>query len=342
MRSFRSAILAIILSGAVAPLAYSCDLCSIYNSLESQKGTAGALQLGVAEQFTSYSRIQNNGTFVDNDEHQRLSSSITQLFAGYNISNSVSAQISLPYINRRFARVEGESIDRGTEAGIGDLPIIVRYTPYNYRESDSAFTIQLLAGIKLPTGSSDRLKEEQQENHHGQVDVQTDDGHMEVEAIPRHEDHDHEASSVIHGHDLALGSGSVDFPVGARFFAESGRLFGAADFQYTIRNKGDYDYRYANDLLWNVGPAYYIVLHHDTTVALRANLNGEYKGKDFGNGEQQNGTSINTMFLGPQVLIAAGGCLHGEFGVDFPVHQENSGLQAVASYRFRAGLTYRF
>jgi hypothetical protein len=335
MRTLLFALSAIVLSCIVVPLAYSCDLCSIYNSLESQKNSKGSFQLGTAEQFTSYSRLQDGGEFVANDAHQKLSSSITQVFAGYSITDSVAAQLSLPYINRRFSRLAGDGIDHGTEAGIGDIPIIIRYTAYDYRQSNSAFSIQLLAGIKLPTGSSTRLKEEQSEG--GSM---TDP--MPMLATLRHDGHMHDTASAVHGHDLALGSGSVDFPLGARVFAESGRFFASADIQYSIRNKGDYDYRYANDLLWNAGPAYYVVLHHDTTLAIRANLSGDYKGMDFGNGEKQTDTSTNSVFLGPQLLIATGNCIHGEIGFDLPIHIENSGLQAVTSNRIRAGLTYRF
>lgn len=85
--------------------------------------------------------------------------------------------------------------------------------------------------MKFPTGSSRRLKEEFNE--------------VEIEGAPL---------SGIHGHDLALGSGSYDAVLGAGVFTRYRSAFFQASVQYTVRTTGSYDYRYANDVSFDLGP----------------------------------------------------------------------------------------
>lgn len=323
--------------------AYGCDLCAIYNSVESQKPVAGALRLGISEQFTEYGKLQEDGHKVDNAIHQRLTSSITQIVGAYDFTNNFGVQASLPYINRRFARAEGEVLEKGTEAGIGDTTIVARYSPYQYRDDDTLFNVQLLGGVKLPTGDSDRLKEELSEDHHHGDDAGAEE-HMHMEA--RHEGHDHGdemEASAVHGHDLALGSGSFDYPVGVTVLAEKGRAFAKGSAIYTIRTAGDHQYQHADDFMWDFGPGYYLHLDHGSNVAARVVLSGENKSKDSGkDGEIQSDTGITSMFIGPEISFGLGQSVSGDIALDIPVDINNSGLQAVASYRMRAGVTYRF
>jgi len=44
--------------------------------------------LGVAEQFSHYGALQEDGHEVPNDLDQHLASSISQLFAGYNFTTA--------------------------------------------------------------------------------------------------------------------------------------------------------------------------------------------------------------------------------------------------------------
>ena len=351
LRDLSVAVLAILVNVIAIP-AYACDLCSIYNSVESQKPVDGSLRLGVVEQFTEYGKLQENGHKVDNEMHQRLNSSITQVVGAYDFSNAFGLQISLPYINRGFSRVEGGAVQKGTEAGIGDMTILGRYVPYQYRDGDALINVQLLGGVKLPTGDSDRLKEELSEAHHhgDEASMQGDDhDSTEMESIkgnPRHEGHDHEEESVasaVHGHDLALGSGSFDYPVGVSVLAEKGRVFAKGGVIYTIRTAGDHQYQYADDLMWDFGPGYYLHLDHESDVAVRAVLSGENKSKDSGKDKEiQGDTGITSMFIGPEINFVANSSLSGDIGLDLPIDINNSEFQAVASYRLRAGLTYRF
>lgn len=294
------------------------------------------MRLSVAEQFTEYGTLQEDGHKVENEFHQRLSSSISQVIGTIDASSKVSVQVAVPYINRRFKRLEGEEVERGTEAGIGDMTVLLRYHPLEYREGESLVSVRLHGGIKLPTGDSDRLKEELEEGH-------VHSHSRSTRGVSLRHGAEEEIISAVHGHDLALGSGSIDFPMGVSVFLEQGRIFLKGSTTYTIRTEGDHSYEYADSFMWDVGPAYYLFLQHESNVALRAALSGEHKGKDTGiGGEIQSDTGINAIFIGPEISFAVNDSWSGEIGSDFPIDIDNSGLQAVASYRLRGAVTYRF
>ena len=127
----------------------------------------------------------------------------------------------------------------------------------------------MLGGVKFPTGSTDRIKEEFNE--------------MEVPDAPE---------SGIHGHDLTLGTGSFDGIVGTGVFTRWKRLFLTASVQYAIRSKGDFEYEFANDLTWFGGPGVYLVLGHQYTLAVQAVVSGENKGKDTFQGQSADDTGV--------------------------------------------------
>ena len=101
---------------ALAQPVPACDLCSIYSASQAQGGSGEGVFGGVAEQFTHFGTVQENGMKIAG-EGQYIESSVSQLFAGYNINNRVGLQLNLPVIYRAF----GSSSMHGTESGIGDL-----------------------------------------------------------------------------------------------------------------------------------------------------------------------------------------------------------------------------
>ena len=321
---------------------YACDLCSIYNSVESQKPQDNTFRLSIAEQITVFDDVQFQGHHVDNIGNQHLESSTTQLVGSYDFTDRFSLQLNLPYINRRFKRIENGEAQTGTEAGIGDITLLAKIVPFNYKSSGSTVSIQLFGGLKLPTGSSDRLKEEleEEEPDHGS-DLEAHSSSL----ISRHGGVNHgddKIPSAIHGHDLALGSGSYDFPIGANLFAQLDKFLLLGNLQYVFRTEGDHYYEYANDLTYNITPSYYVALKHNYTIAVGANLSGEYKGKDTGKDGIAGDTGIRSLFLGPQIIFTANDKLSGQLGYDIPLDINNTEFQAVPSYRLRAALTYRF
>jgi hypothetical protein len=302
---------------ACAQPAVACDICSIYSATEARVGKG--FFAGVAEQFTYYGTLQENGREVPNPTGQYLDSSISQLFGGYNFNNRFGVQFTMPLIYRSFKRPEGFSIDRGTESGLGDVSLIGKYLAYRHFTSDATILWNVLGGIKFPTGNTDRIKEEFNE--------------VEVPGAP---------VSGIHGHDLTLGTGSFDGIIGTGVYLRWKHLFLSGNGQYTIRTEGAFDYQFANDVTWNGGPGVLLIMNDDFTLSLQANISGEFKKTDTFQGNPADDTGITAVYVGPEFSCSWRENLSAEIGVDIPVSIDNTALQAVPDYRVHAALSWHF
>ncbi len=300
----------------VLPLG-ACDFCAVYSAQQAHGELGKGFFAGLTEQFTRMGTLQLEGQKVPNEVGQYLDSSISQALAGYNFSERIGLQFNLPVIYRAFKRPEGFGIQRGTVFGIGDVVLLGH--GQLYRRDTEPWTISwaALGGVKFPTGSTSRLKEELEE----------------VPSVP---------PSGIHGHDLTLGSGSFDGILGTGAFTRWRRSFVTAAVQYAIRSEGDFEYQFANDVAWWGGPGAYLLLKHNHTVALQLSVSGETKGRDTFQGAKVDDTGITSVFLGPKILWTWSDRLGVEVGVDIPVSIDNTGFQAVPDYRVRGALTWHF
>jgi len=286
----------------------ACDLCSIYAATEAQGGSGQGFFGGVAEQFTHFGTLQEDGHEIPG-EGQYIDSSVAQVFAGYNFNNQFGVQLNLPIIYRAF----GSDTMRGTESGIGDLSLIGTFTPYRKLTENFNFTWALVGGVKFPTGDSSRLNT---------PDSELPDG--------------------IGGHDLALGSGSYDGLIGTGVFARWKRMFGTVNVQYAIRSEGDFEHQYANDLTWFGGPGLYLAMNHRYTLSLQAVVSGETKGKDTFAGVPDGDSAETLVYVGPQANFTWGSRLSALLGLDLPVIRDNSGTQVMPDYRARVAFSWRF
>jgi hypothetical protein len=324
----------------------ACDICSIYTpSLELTPAMRYTWFLGVQERFTHYGTVQEDGHEIGNPLDQHLDSSITQaVVGGWFLDDRLGLQLNAPYIYRSYARAGHFITEHGHESGFGDMSLLATYVLFRTEhteptapaplgkdaksvlpevasaemEPDFSGWFAIKGGVKAPTGNSDRIGEELTEHdHHGF------------------------AASAVHGHDLALGSGSWDGIVGAEAYVRHRSLFFTAEVQYFIRSEGDFDYEYANDLSWDFGPGVFFLRDPDRSVALQVLVSGEDKGEDTFHGENEEGTAVTYWYVGPR-LTASFGRWSAEAGVDLPVSLDNSGVQAVPDYRIHAGLTFHF
>lgn len=350
-RAFRWAAAVAAVLGASAP-AHGCDLCAIYTTTEMRQDQTG-FRLGVAEQYTYFGTLEQSGQTVPNPDGERLSSSVTQFIFGYNFHPRMGLQLNLPVIARDYRRAVSDGIETGDTAGLGDLSLLFVAKPLSYVDLHRVAHIIGFAGVELPTGSTAFLAEEAKQppcipfpdptacNRRGRVQ-------RSIRLPPElHPHHDSGTPSGIHGHDLTLGSGSVDGIMGAQLFGSWDRFFATGAVQYLMRSTGAYGYTFANDLLFAAGPGYYLFTGDDLwgapyTVRGQALLNGETKGVDSVDGTRVGDTAITSLYLGPLLGFDWGDHLGSEFSAELPVLQNNSGLQIVPDYRLRAGLTWRF
>lgn len=305
----------------VAAPTSACDLCSIYSAATARGELGRGFHASLASQFTHQGTLQLDSQRTTSPVAQSMDSSITQIVLGYNFSDRVGLQLNLPLIHRSFERPDDTgALQRGSVSGPGDVSLAVNFSALRLNEKHYTVYWGLLAGLKLPTGSASRLQEE--------VD--------ELTAPPAPVD------SAVHGHDLTLGSGSVDGLFGTSFYARRERLFFTASTQFALRGSGRFGYRFANDLTWSGGPGALLALADDYTIALQANVSGETKGQDTFAGAKSADTGLTAVYVGPQISATWKEKLSLEAGVDMPVSIRSTDLQTVPDYRVRLAFTWRF
>ena len=299
----------VMLAAASAQPVMACDLCSVYAASEAQGGGGVGFFGGVAEQFTYFNTLQVQSRKVANDG-EYIDSSVSQVFVGYNLNSRFGMQLSVPLIYRAYgSSANGNS----SESGIGDISVIGNFRIYEKLQEDYTFTWTALGGVKLPTGNAHHLNPNEPDFADG-----------------------------IGGHDLTLGSGSVDGLVGTGMVARWKRLFFTTSVQYAIRSQGAYDYQFDNDLSWFGGPGMYLALNHKYTLALQAACSGETKGQDRIQGMQTDDTAGTVVYLGPQFHFTWGSKLSAQIGADLPLKISSSGEQLVPNFRLHGAVTCRF
>lgn len=259
---------------------------------------ANGLYGAIGEQFTYFGTLQLDGEEIHDPTGQYLSSSITQLVVGRDITSRFALQINVPIIYREFKRQEGFAVDRGTVAGLGDMSILLKTVAFHYssparrsfefegknpvaieHEPDFTASAVLITGLKLPTGATSRLKEEFNE--------------VEIPGAPE---------SGIHGHDLTLGTGSYDGLFGEQTSVRYKNVFFETNMQFTLRGDGAHQYHFANDLAWSAAPGYYVVRRPDTILGLQFVTSGEYKDVDRFRGKKAEDTGVTSVFVGPRIV----------------------------------------
>ena len=333
---------------------WACDLCALYTAMQVESPQSGTFRASASEQYTFLDKLQRNGSYVQNQADEYLKSSVTQVAAQYDFSDSLALQYVLPVISRSFRRLKDGSVTSGSESGVGDMSFLLHYLPVRYSDGEITARVRLFAGLKLPTGDTSRLGEE---SHHSMSSTEMS-SHSSMASNTRpyhsesgHGDSDHEmpthddemTESGIHSHDLTLGTGSWDFPLGFGITTQYKRFMAMADVQYMIRSEGAYSYRHANDLIWSTAVGGFLYLDDSLQIASRARLSGQYKNNDRGaGGVEHDGSAFNGVFLGPEVSISSSKRIQAVVALDLPVNTHNSGLQITPSYRWRGAITYRF
>ncbi len=343
----RTAVRRVLAFALVAALGWSrtgraCDICAVYTATEQGESRTG-FRAGLATQYTHYGTLLENGHEVPNPDDQYLNSTITQLVLGYQVMPRFGLQVNVPFISRQYVRPQDGKNVRGNVTGFGDLSVIGNVLAHSIVTERSLFRFTLLGGLKLPSGDSSFLAEELPEvlaagvrrlvpRHVGEHPV--GGGHGEA-------DH-HAEQSGIHGHDLALGSGSVDGIVGGDLYWSWQRAFVSGGMQYAVRTEGSFQYQFANDLTWAGGPGAYVLLEHDYSLALQGIVSGETKGKDHQAGVRLGDTGVTTVFVGPRLLFTWGTSLAAEATVELPVVRHETSLQIAPDERVRAAAIWRF
>lgn len=346
----------LVLSACIALLAVvrpaaACDICAVYTGFQLQ-ATEKGFRLGLAEQYTRFATLQLDDVVVPNPYSERMETSITQLLFGYQFHRRFGAQIVVPVISRSYRRlvsigaISGRAtVESGDVSGFGDLTLLANALLYDYTSENTLALLTLLGGLKLPSGSTSQLASEVP----GPAPGTAGDLRDRLDEFPGFRAahggggaHDPNLPSGIHGHDLTLGTGSVDGVFGLRAFGYWDRFYVDAFVQYLLRGRGAYQYEYGDLLMAAAGPGYFVLSEDDYTLGLQGLVTVETKGKDDLAGQPVDDTAFTGLYAGPAIVGTWSTHLSADFAVDVPVVQNNTGLQLVPDWRLRLGVLWRF
>jgi hypothetical protein len=343
VRPWAAAVLAALF---LAQPALACDICAVYTGFEVQTTEVG-FRLGLGEQFTHFDTLQNGGVEVANPDDEHMNSSITQFLFGYQFLRWLGVQVAVPVISRSYRRATDAGIESGDVSGFGDLSLFANVLAYNYTSEETVALVTVFAGLQLPSGDSALLGEEVPAPTptpcHGRGCFPSDNFQSGRPLfVGKHIGGATSVPSGIHGHDLALGSGSVDGLLGAHGFASWKRLYGDLSLQYSINSAGSFDYKYANELLIDGGPGVFLLAEDEYTLGLQALLTMQTKGNDTVGDLSTDDTAFTGFYAGPALRLTWSSRLSADIGADLPAIRNNSGLQIVPNYRVRMGVVWRF
>jgi len=223
-------------------------------------------------------------------------------------------------------------VERGTEFGVGDIALIGRFTVLDVNEMKRGIVINVLAGVKFPTGAADRVRDEVEQTE------------IVDSLLPPGTAHDPlgHATSGVHQHNLSPGSGSFDGIFGLTLNSRCNRWFFNGQVQYYLRTEGESSFSYGDDLMASGGPGAYLLLDNNYTVSLQAAAVYETTARDQVLGRKSDRTGMTAWYLGPQLSFTWRSRLSAQAGAELPLRISNNGFQYVPDFRFHGGVSWRF
>ncbi len=337
MRPLTASVLALVLLAVgVAP---ACELCAIYSASSARGEDSSGFTFTLSESFIRYGALQKEGNryrpggILAPLRMAYLDSSVTHLVPGYNISPRLGVNLNLPIVYRSFRRVQlpptGLPLidETGTVSGIGDAALIGRWTAFQKMEMKYSMLLNILAGVKFPTGDNSRVRDE----------VAQERAYNVFFGGPGH----NHPIGGIHQHDLSPGSGSFDGVLGTALNLRWQRYFFNQQLQYYLRTEAD-DYRFGNTFIVSGGPGFYALLNDGYTLSIQANAFYENTARDKILGLLSPQTGTTAWYLGPLIAFTWGEHFSANAGIDVPLRIANNGVQSVPDYRVHGGLSWRF
>ena len=147
----------------------ACELCAIYGAANALGQTGSGFLFTASEQYIPYNVSQVDGHEVTLANPSYVYSSITHLVPTYNISSGFGFSLNVPLTYLDFKRTDLRYsttappvlfTEKGTEFGVGDMALIGRFTVVARNAMKRAFSMNVLGGIKFPTGDASRLDDE--------------------------------------------------------------------------------------------------------------------------------------------------------------------------------------
>jgi hypothetical protein len=331
---------AAILAGLPSP-GRGCELCAIYNATSASGQSSAGWLVTVSEQFIPFRTLQFEGEEFSMSNPDYLVSSITHVVPTYNFSARFGVSLNLPVVYRAFKRTElrystsGPSqlvVEEDDEISFGDMALVARWTAWEKSDANYSLFLNLLGGVKFPTGNTERVEDE------------VEQARIYDSLLPPNTPHDPLGHSIsgVHQHEISPGSGSFDGIFGATLNARWRRLFFNSQVQYYLRTEGEDTFEYGDELMVSGGPGAYVLLNDSFTLSVQALAVYDTLARAELLGRKSDNTGMTAWYLGPLVTLTWGERFSANAGADLPLRIANNGFQNVPDFRFHAGFSYRF
>ncbi len=253
---------------------------------------------------------------VDHDELETINQR-TVLNADYGVSSQLSFNVMAPYIVREHSHihhgVDGDELQQWSFSGIGDVMVHGTYVLQQSMSPEVPY-LAITAGIKLPTGATNKS------NEHGEE--------AEVTIQP--------------------GTGSYDgvLSLNGRYVLGTVKSLNGlytvlpltSSIALRMNGKGKDDYRIGNEIVGSVGT----VLELDQRFRLLLQFNARSMGhSDVGTTDEESSHTGGTwIFLTPGIGSELFSNINFFVYAQIPLYQNVNGVQQVAGVNVQAGISY--
>lgn len=253
---------------------------------------------------------------VDHDELETINQR-TVLNADYGVSSQLSFNVMAPYIVREHSHIlhadDVDELEHWSFSGIGDVMVHGTYVLQQSMSPDVPY-IALTAGIKLPTGATNKS------NEHGEE--------AEVTIQPGTGSYDGVLSlngRYIVGTLKSLNGSYTVLPL-------------TSSITVRMNGRGKDDYRIGSEIVGSVGTT----VELDQRFRLLLQFNARSRGRsDVGTtGEERSNTGGTWVFLTPGIGSELFSNMSFFVYAQIPLYQNVRGVQQVAGLNVEAGISY--
>lgn len=309
-------------AAALISSASACE-CGVPHTinLPAETSPAGKVFASFRQEFIDANSAYQGESRIGNAAGEYIFTARSSALVGVGVTHEISLFIAPQYIARQYRSLHDGDIESGKVAGFGDMPFGVNYYDCIVHGEKTHLHLGLSAAATAPIGSTEKLREEVDHLSHG---------------------HSHGASGAVHGHDLALGTGSWGAVFTGRLVLEHGEWIGEANAHYALRTEGDYGYEYADSLGWGLLGGARVYRGPLGNLSVLATVTGTHAGKDRIDGTVYENTGHDLIYAGPAVRFESVSGATLEARVELPVYARTGDAHLIASWRAQFGVSFGF
>lgn len=282
------------------------------NNLGLPTAEAKTIQFSLNYDLNALNTLKTGADKIDSGTRSRLTHTL-MLQSGFSVTNRLSFDVFIPWIRQeREIRFLGQVSDFTMTNGLGDVVVLGKYVLH--RNESKGRTITGALGTKLPTGSSNKLN-----NNNIQLNADLQPG-----------------SGAWDGILLLEFQQSLGFRPSMSFFARTILTAKGKNNSYL----GNNTYQFGTEWQAYFGLSDKLVIGNklvEPALALRV----RQAAPDKFNNENQTGTGGRWAFVNPAINYWTGQNLSFSVSGDIPVFSYVKDTQVTPTYRINVGLFYK-